>query len=206
MSITYPITLPSTPGFKSIAQVGVNVSGSAQSPWTLSEQVQQADGAAWAFNLALPAMGDVNARIWFAALSSLKGRFGTILFGHPLWKTPRGTWAGSPLVAGAGQLGESLVLDGFTAAATVKAGDVFQLEPAGALSRLHMALTDGVADGSGNLTLDIWPRLRTAPADNGTLTTTNPKGIFRLASPNVASSWEPFRHGINFDVVEALTS
>jgi hypothetical protein len=94
-------------------------------------------------------------------------------------------------------------MSGFTAGATVLRGDYFQ-HGSGADARLYCIRTDGTADGSGELQMEIWPRLRTSPADLDTLTTTSPQGVFELASPDVSQSWEPFRNGYGFDILEAI--
>jgi hypothetical protein len=100
----------------------------------------------------------------------------------PLNTTPRGTWAGSPKVVGPLAVGvKSIPMDGFSASATVKAGDWFQYS-SGSGTNLHKIVQDGTADGSGLLTMEIWPRARIALADNATFTTASPVGLWRLAS------------------------
>lgn len=71
--------------------------------------------------------------------------------------------------------------------------------------RLHKTLTDTASDGSGNATLDLWPNLRLSPADTDTITTSNCKGVFRLAE-NI-TQWdldEQLTYGISFKCQEAL--
>lgn len=198
----YPITLPASPGARRVTKIGRNSSGISVSPWTLEEQVQLNQGQAWRFSIELPPMNEAQARAWFAALLSLNGNYGTFYFGSPIWKAPLGSWAGSPVVAGAGQVGTTLAIGGLNTGATGKAGDYFQIN-SGAASRLHM-LTADFAESGGGATLEIWPRLREAPGDTTPLVVSSPKGIFRLASPDVALAWEPFTHGITIDIAEAL--
>jgi hypothetical protein len=99
-----------------------------------------------------------------------------------------------------------LVIDGATPSVTgwLKAGDYIQLGSAGT-SRLHKVLQDVNSDGSGNVTLDIWPHLRSSPADNATVIISNPKGIFRLASNETA--WtvsDLLLYGITFGASEVI--
>src|SRR5262249_11110825 len=87
---------------------------------------------------------------------------------------------GALLVAGAGQSGQSLAIDGGAHATLVlKAGDYIGLG-SGSTSRFYIVLKDATTDGSGAVTLDLWPRLRETPADNAALVLTDPKGVFRM--------------------------
>lgn len=112
-----------------------------------------------------------------------------------------GALGGTPLVNGASQSGNSLITDGWTAAAAtrLKAGDVFTIagvygvnpqsrQSTGDLQQF-VALADGVSDGSGNMTVSISPSIVTSgayqtvtgsPADNAALTVL---GAANTASP-----------------------
>jgi hypothetical protein len=104
------------------------------------------------------------------------------------------------LVKGAGQTGETLLVDGFSAGATVKAGDYLQIG-----DRLYKVLLDAT-ESSGEITLDIWPRLRESPADNAVVTTSAAKGLFRLASNTQgwALQGSGLRYTLAFGAVEAI--
>lgn len=106
---------------------------------------------------------------------------------------------GSPAIAGVGQSGSTLTLDGFTASVTVKKGALFTIagvngvnptsrEDLGRLAQFVVA-ADAQADGSGNMTLTISPAIQLTgpyqnvtalPADNALLTfqVTHTKNIF----------------------------
>lgn len=203
MAVSYPIALPTSPAPRGVAMRGVSFSAMTRSPWSGAQQVQLNTGMMWSARLDFPPMSQVQARAWIGALMQLNGRYGTLLFGDPLWKTPQGTWAGSPAVDGAGQSGQLLALRDFAAAATGKAGDYFQIG-SGADARLYMVTSDFVADGAGQVTVDVWPRLRGTPADGALLITASPQGVFRMASPMIEWSFEPFRYGLSLDLEEAL--
>jgi hypothetical protein len=109
-------------------------------------------------------------------------------------------------VNGASQTGSSLVIDGATTTQTdwLKAGDWIQLGT-GSSSKLHKVVQDVDTDGSGNATLEIWPDLRSSPADNAAINLSTCKGVFRLN--NNISSWNInsiSSYGIEFEAVEAL--
>lgn len=203
MTITYPITLPSSPCPSRVTLMPFNKTALSESPFTGRTQTQRQAFQAWRFQVEYPSMTKTQARQWLAALMSLEGRSGTFLFGDTVWKTPSGTWAGSPVVNGVGQTGATLAVSGFTAGATVKAGDHFQIS-SGEFSRLHTNLTDQTADGSGLATLDIWPRHRSSPGSGDAITATSPKGVFRLAGDEIARTWDRPIYGFTLDIIEAL--
>ena len=156
--------------------------------------------------ITLPTMDRDMAEPWVAFLLSLRGQFGTFLMGDPACATPRGAIGGSPLVNGADQTGGVLNIDGATALVTgwLKAGDYIQLGT-GASSTLHKVLADANSDGSGQVVLDLWPHIRTAPADNAPVVVTNAKGRFRLAANQTEWSINSARHyGTVFEAMEAI--
>lgn len=205
MAITYPLALPSL-RFARVTLRAVSGVAVSESPFTGAQQVYAQPRELWAADLSLPPMDRADAEAWVAWFLALNGREGTFLLGDPRNVSPRGTWAGSsPLVNGAGQTGKTLAIDGLSAGATVKAGDWFQLG-SGASSRLHKVAQDATANGAGQVTLDLWPRLRASPADNAALTLASPQGVFRLSANDTAWSLEPgaLYAGFNFSAGEAL--
>jgi len=90
----------------------------------------------------------------------------------------RGAFGGTPLVAGADQLGASINIDGATSSVTnwIRAGDFFAVN-----GELKQCVSDADSDGSGNVTIEFRPRLRSAPADNAAITTADATGTFLLA-------------------------
>lgn len=111
-----------------------------------------------------------------------------------------------PFVNGAGQTGNSLIIDGASPDETgyLLPGDYIQLG-SGATATLHKVLTQVDTDSSGNATVDIWPSIRTAPADNATVTVANTVGRWRLSGNE--SSWsinEASIYGISFSAMEAV--
>jgi len=183
MAISYPLTLPSHTGIQSITFRAVNTVGISQSPFTYAQQAVAHAGQRWEVDVTLPPMKRADAEQWVAWLISLRGQLGTFTLGDPIGTTPRGSAGGTPLVNGASQTGGTLVIDGCTASQTgwLKAGDYIQLGSAGSAT-LHKVLQDADSDGSGNVTLDIWPYIRTAPVDDAAVTTSNTVGNFRLAA------------------------
>lgn len=205
MAIAYPLSLPATSVPAAVSIRMRSSVGMSMSPFSFAQQVYAHAGDMWEADISLPKMQRADAEEYIAFLAALNGREGSFTLGpDPVNLSPRGTWGGTPLVNGASQTGKTLAVDGFTASATVKKGDWFQLGT-GSSSRLHKIVEDGTANGSGQLSLEIWPRLRSSPADNDALTTASPKGVFRLASNLREYSLELAKlYGISFSAIEAI--
>jgi len=207
MAITYPLSLPvATKAIQSIEIRAVNAVAYARSPFTFAGQAFAYAGQMWTADVTLKPMKRADAEQWNAWLFSLRGQLGTFLMGDPMGATARGVATGTPLVNGASQTGGSLVIDGATISTTgwLKAGDYIQLG-SGSSSRLHKVLADANSDGGGNVTLDIWPHIRVAPADNAAVTVSDAKGLFRLSSNDQGFSInESAIYGMTFGAMEAV--
>lgn len=183
MTISYPLSLPTSRGMANIQMSVIDVAAVSESPLTLTQQVQQFPGQRWMCTVSLPPMKRVDAEPWLAFLLALQGRVGTFLLGDPLGTNPQGVATGTPVVSGANQVGNQLVIGGFTHSITniLKTGDYIGLL-VGSNYRLHKVLTNTNSNGSGVATVDIWPSLRESPVDGQAVTLTNARGQFRLAS------------------------
>jgi len=129
MSIQYPLSPPTTPGFRRAQFAARSVAGITASPFTGQQQVYSWPGEWWEATAELPAMLRADAEAWIAFLASLRGVYGTFLFGDPAGKTPRGIATGTPRIFGAGQVGTGIGTCGWTNGQTgiLKAGDYFQI-------------------------------------------------------------------------------
>lgn len=203
MSITYPLTFPNRPAPSHFSIEPASFSAMTQSAWTASQQVQLNQGQMWTISVDYPPMSESDARDWLATLLAMRGQYGTVLFGNPKMKTPRGNWGSAPTVDGAGQSGQQLAVGGLPADAVIRAGDFFQLGD-DASAKLHTVVQDATANGSGAVTLDVWPRLRTIPGNGDAITVSSPRGLFRLASPSFSLQFEPFRYGLSLQLIEAV--
>lgn len=183
MTITFPLSWPAGAGGVGPVTLRPNVVvQESRSPFTGVGQHFAWPAEWWEAEITLPPMERERADIWIAWLTALRGKAGTFLFGPKYEAQPKGVASGAPLVKGAGQLGAVLALDGATpsVAGWLKAGDYIQLG-SGAAARLHRVLADAASDVAGNVTLDIWPAIVTAPADNSVVVVSGPQGLFRLA-------------------------
>jgi hypothetical protein len=203
MAITYPLTLPNRPAPSHVSIEPASFSAMTQSPWTAAQQVQLNQGQMWTISIDLPPMGEDDARNWLSQLLALRGQYGTFLYGNPKMKQPRGNWGSAPVINGDGQIGQELGVAGLPANGVIRAGDFFQIGD-GSTARLYTVTQDATADGAGEATLDIWPRLRTATTSGSAIVTASPRGVFRLAAPSVSLTFEPFRYGLSLQFIEAL--
>ena len=209
MTLSYPLSTPTNIGIANITLSAENAVAISQSPFTYQQQVVAHPGQRWAASISLPPMKRPDAEYWVAFLLSLKGQIGTFLLGDPNCVTAQGsasTTPGTPLVNGAGQTGDTLIIDGLPVSTTgyLLPGDYIQLGSS-TTTQFYKVLTQVNTSVSGGATLDLWPNLRSSPANNATIIVANTKGRFRLKD-NV-TQWginEISSYGITFDCVEAL--
>jgi hypothetical protein len=209
MAETYPLTFPTQTGVAAVEITATDVVSISESPFTFSQQVVRHAGARWAATIRIPPVKRSDSEYWNSFLLRLRGQFGTFLLGDPNGSTPRGsaaTTAGTPRVNGASQTGNELAIDGLPTSVTgyLRAGDYIQLG-SGATARLYKVLEDVDTNGSGQATLNLWPDLRSSPADNATVVVSGAQGVFRLATND--ATWTINNAGfysISFAAVEAL--
>ena len=208
MAITYPLTFP-TSGVASINLMARNVIGSTSSPFNLKQQIHKHAGQRWEADISLPPMKRAQAEVWISFFMKLYGSYGTFTMGDPNAATPRGTaasTAGTPVVNGASQTGDTLNIDGLPTSETgyLLAGDYIQLGT-GTSAQLYKVLDDVDTNASGEAALTIWPDLRSSPSDGATVVVSSAVGLFRLGT-NV-TDWQINQAGfysMTFGAVEAL--
>lgn len=209
MAITYPRSIPSAMKFQSVTFRPNSVVGIAKSPFTGQEQVHAHQGQWWTADLSVSPLEASDARAITAWMTSMNGREKTFLLGDPAGGTARGsasTTPGTPLVDGASQaLGSALVCKGgpLTATGYLLEGDYIQLG-SGDTANLHMVLEDVNTDGAGDFTLNLWPNLRSSPADEAAIVVSSPVGRFRMASNQLPWDETTVLYGFSFQAVEAL--
>ena len=204
--MTYPLSLPAIPAFRDFRMVPTSVVAAFESPFTLSQEIQDFAGDRWSCEFTLPPMRRATAEPWLAMLLSLQGAKGTLLVGDQDAPQPLGAAPGTPLVKGAAQTGRSLLTDGWTpnVANVLLPGDYIQIG-SGVTTRLYKVLAAASSNAGGEATLSIWPRLRESPADNAAIVTSNCRGTFRLARND--TGWQTDFQGlysIQIECIEAI--
>lgn len=181
------VTLPTAPGYRTVSLVASNKVAIVTSIFTGQAQAQRWPGAdLWKGTLSLPPLTPAQADVWVAGLMQLQGMANAFLLGDPLKRAPRGHPQGSPAVDTSISMkagGSTLFTLGWVAGAAgvLLAGDYIQVG-----FRMHRVLDTVNADGLGKAAIAIWPSLREVPS--GAITTSNAKGLFRLASND--QSWD----------------
>jgi hypothetical protein len=212
MAITYPISsIPDNTSFSDIRMVARSTVGMSTSSFTGSQQLYKWSGEYWEADVRIKPMKRALAEEWISFFIKLKGSYGTFLMNPDiLGLTARGscsTSAGSPAVNGAHSAqSNTLNITGATASATgyFKSGDYISIGT-GTSTQLLKVLEDANTDGSGEVTVNIFPMLRTALSGSESITVNNAKGIFRLATNEV--NWNVNTasiYGLGFTAIEAI--
>jgi len=114
-------------------------------------------------------LDDAGARTMMAFFLSV-GEYGAFDIRDPRY-TGAQSGQTSILVNGGSQSGTSLICDAATPSVVcLRAGEQFMVG-----TELKMMTADATADGSGNVTLNFKPALRTSPANNATVTLNAPR-------------------------------
>lgn len=205
MSIVYPLARPDR-GVASMRYTARTASAYSASPFTYAGQAQNWGGQALRVEITLPPMERDVAEDWIAFLLSLDGHKGTFLMAPDEALSSLGIGGGAPIVAGAGQAGNTLAIGGAPVSLNgwLRRGDYVQIGSAGN-AHLHKVLRDVDTDAAGLASLVLWPNLRLPPDDAAPIEIDAPQGRWRLENPNV--SWDintAIHYGLSFEAMEAL--
>jgi len=205
-SPTYPLTMPTSPGFTTSEWNIVKTVSMTQSPYTYAQQVAEFEGSLWTTVVSLPPMKRSQAGVWQAFFMQLHGMKGTFLIGDPDGKTLLGSLTNTIQVNGDHSVGAfDVVIDGANTSTTiVKAGDYVQFG-SGASSKLHMIVSDVTSDSSGNATLPIEPPLKSSLSDDASVVTSSTKAVMRMNTNELGWSASKISlYGISFACTESL--
>jgi hypothetical protein len=198
------ISMPNYPAFK-VSNFFLEANTQTfESPLNRATQRLELAGQRWRASYTLPRMTRSQAAAWIAFFLQCKGRAEKFTAYDPDWKVNLGAWSGTPLVMGAGQTGNSLIIDGATASVTnwAKAGDYFTVN-----SELKRLVANANSNGSGQVTLTFEPYLRTAPADNAVISC-NPATCTMIMTDDIISQWQSNHNKIyeekTFDAYEVF--
>lgn len=159
---------------------GFEANGTAhRSPGTGIVQTQSLPGGRWITTITWRLAAETEARVMEAWIAKLDGMANRALLWNMRRELARGALGGTPLVAGAGQTGMLLNIDGATPGVTnwLREGDMVGLG-----GYLYMSAADVNTDGAGAATLTLRPGLRGVPADNAPLTFVRPTARFMLTA------------------------
>lgn len=140
--------------------------------------------AVWLAEIKLEPMKDSTFGAWRAALAQLSSYENTFDLQPFEYGGPGTGYSGAdPLVAGAGQTGTSLNVDGLPiSTAILKAGDYISVL-AGGVEELKIVTADVTSSLTGTATINFEPALRNSPNDNATVRLQSPRCEFALVNP-----------------------
>ena len=203
MTVSYPLTMPSTPAFVSQQWSTIRGTGMSESPFTGVQQTVEFSYAKWKAVLSLPPMRRPQATAWVSFFAKLRGRRGTFLLGDADGKVPQinkitaGTINGDVSLGANADIGDTvLTISGTTA---FRAGDYIQLGSASS-ARLYMI----VEDQGGGSTIQVEPKIKSAATSGSTVTYNSPQGLFRMDSNELM--WDTNAvsvYGISFSCTES---
>jgi hypothetical protein len=193
MAITYPLTPPSPFNLSRLSFTGVSATSRNTSPFTLQTQQYNWPGQAWLGSVDCPPMKRADAEQIVAFL--LSAQRGTFYFQDYANPSPRGNVTGTLTVSSATANGTTLTFGGATG--NFEVGDWLQIS-----TSLYKVIKWNASNS-----VDVFPALRKSYAGGTSITYTNAKGVFRLASPS--TEWaigEASIYGIGFAIVEDVES
>ena len=160
-------------------------------------------GARWFATYNLTPYARAEAAVIRSFLAQLRGQANTF-YGYDPAAQLLGAGGGVPLVNGAGQTGNSLIIDGAPNSVMnwLKAGDYFEVN-----SEYKMVTAAVNTNGAGQATISFEPAIRYSPADNAALNITTPRCKMMLTDDD-AAQWEASEGGIHmmtFSGMEALS-
>ena len=198
------IAIPSSPAWKQLDFTAHDSVGMTQSPFTMQSQTQYwAGGDFWKVNASLPSMSNANADAWVAFLLECRGQLNVFQLGDTSKTKPSGRPQGTPVVSGTNTATSTMLNTRGWKASTnrlLMPRDYIQIG-----YRLYNVISAPVnSDSSGNATITIWPSLREQVTDGTAITTTNCKGLFRLASNDREYTFRETKTvGLSFHALEA---
>lgn len=209
-TLTYPLTPPAISGIGPKTQtLGTNNAvAMTESPFTFQQQPQQWPGQMLTVDANLPPMKRAQGEQWWSWLVALMGQWGTTLFGDYACQAPQGAMSGTPVVNGANAAGLN-VLNIRSVTASVSnwavAGDWIQLTGASGIQRIYKILFNASSNGSGDVTVEIYPNTREAYTDGTTIVTANTQGTFRLVKNSQSCKIDQdLMYTISFQLKEAI--
>lgn len=156
------IDLPDTPGPADVVWRPLDFGSTRVPPLGGPVQRINRDGNRWAIDVTMPSLSLADTRRWQGALAAAAregGRWRIRQLGLPI------SSFGTVLVAGAGQTGTTLNVDGGTAGAPWAQGQFFSLI-SGGQRYLHQLAAAGAFGSGGTAALPLVEALRVVPADN----------------------------------------
>ncbi len=195
---------PSTPIFMSFNLVS-NTPAFVSKAQSGKRQVRRFGAHLWSLTAKYSALTRDQFAPVYAFAVKQKGQYGTFTIVIPEMSSPLGVGTGTPLVSGAGQVGNTLTTSGWTpnTSSILKAGDIFNISND---TKVYMVTEDANSDGSGNATLTFEPDMVRTPADASALTVNDVEFTMEFAGPTQQyGANHPLLFTYEVSMIEALT-
>ena len=177
--------------------------GVVTSPYTFAREPQDWGGERWEITFQFLRVTREHAAILESFLLKMRGGLHKVRLGDPWGSKPQGSNLGTPLVGAGNVAGStSLIMKDWPSSSTglLKANDYVEIEES-----LYRVLDDVDSDGSGDATVEVWPRLRKAHAEDVAMRTRNARALFALADPMALFDRNQIElYGASVNFVEAL--
>jgi hypothetical protein len=156
----------------------------------------------WKASIEIERLRDSDIGAVKALLMKLKGQINQLALWDLGRPAPLGTITGTLTLSSAAALGDdTLTITGGTNGQTFKAGDWIGI--GSSQNQQLVMVTDDATVGSGTVTVNIQPPLRTAHLSGASVTTDKPKALFRLANPVQGWQYEgQYVSGFTLDLIE----
>lgn len=153
------------------------------------------------FSLELLDATDATIRSWIGALVQLAKLDNSFNLTPPGQLSNGASYAGTnPAVNGGSQLGTSLICDGVSVTTAIGViGDPIEIE---GINTYHHLIEDATSDGSGNVTLNFEPAMRSSPADPSNVNVKTPQLTLRLLDPKIG--WQISIPSIRDIIIKAI--
>ncbi len=140
----------------------------------------QSTKAIWILSFPIVPQKIAEVRLWWSALLQLAKPANQFKVYPPAWQQGAGYTGADPLVFGAGQLGLSLDCDG------AANNDLVGLEgdPIEVNNEFKVLTADANSGGTGLVTFNFEPALRTDPPNNAVVDVKTPEIIMRMVTPS----------------------
>ncbi len=193
------ITFPSEPAAQAISWTLVQPAQTNVSQWTGQRQTVVSNRGWWECEYTLPPIvGTTNANPWRSFLAKTQGQVND--FQVPVDPVAQSGLVATPLIKGAGQVGRSLITDGWpNYTIALKAGQYVTIG-----NQLLQLTADIVSDGAGEATISFEPPIRISPADNAAIEFKNPYCLMYLKEKPAISVEAGYVYSLSLSLRESF--
>lgn len=135
----------------------------------------------WVSTISVPSSLEISSGSWIAFIMRLRGRVNQVALPNLARPIPRGTMRGSMTLSTGVFRGDTTlpIISAGEASKTLLKGDYLGIG-SGSTQQLIVVTEDAISDGSGNITVNIFPAIRNDFLISEPITWDTPKALFRI--------------------------